>query len=197
MVKHDNAVNLKQFITRRNVWAHFVLQPNFYCGYKTASLCNYKQWILLYPLASPTDLFVCLLIAFGRIQLFSPLGSSNCCPVMSRMAVCKLSPPFTGSISRLISDLFNKTNSLGFHCNMIFLWQFVWSFGGIFYYLSLAIGLWGTSGFHRQLVSTSHVITTPDPFEYVWRKLISSASSTFTIALWHFFFLMCTEAGEE
>lgn len=77
MVKHDNAVNLKQFITRRNVCAHFVLQLNFYCGYKTASLCYYKQQSLLYPLALPTDLFLCVLMAFGRIQLLSPLGSSN------------------------------------------------------------------------------------------------------------------------
>lgn len=43
MVKHDNAVDVKQLITRKNVCAHFVLGLNFYYGYKTASLGYYKQ----------------------------------------------------------------------------------------------------------------------------------------------------------
>lgn len=161
MAKHDNAVNLKQFITRKNVCAHFVLQLNFYCGYKTASLCYYKQWILLYPLAFPTDLFVCLLIVFGMIRLFSPLGSSNCCPGMSRIAVCKLFPLslLTGSI-RLISDLFNKRNSLGFHCNMIFLWQLGRFFGGILLPLISSRWLMGNFRLSSEVGKHLYIVTT-------------------------------------
>ena len=79
MVKHDNAVNWKQLITRRNVCAHLVLHWTFTVAVKQHP---FVTAILLHPFAVPTDLFVCSFIAFGRIQLFSPLGSSNCNPRM-------------------------------------------------------------------------------------------------------------------
>lgn len=65
----------------------------------------------------------------------------------------------TGSI-RLISDLFNKRNSLGFHCNMIFLWQLGRFFGGILLPLISSRWLMGNFRLSSEVGKHLYIVTT-------------------------------------
>lgn len=141
--------------SRRNACTHFVRQLNFYCGYKTASLCYSKHWIPLHSVAFPTDLFVCLLIALGKIQFLLPWETELLLPSNALKRLCvQFLPDFLSNINKLISDLLYRTSSFGSHFNIIFPCKSAWSFGSIFYQLSGATGIAGLSGFYQQLAST-------------------------------------------